>query len=176
MQTKDRFSTDELKLTSIGKFGLVRKARKNVPSHYHSGIDITRPHPNYLNEPVYPIAQGVVISKRDDGPYAQLIMEHEYHGRRFWTLYEHLAGITVDVNGAVSPETPIGRFMNRDELNRYGRQFDHLHFEVLRIRPMPLRPGPATPARFYSSYSLICFSRGELEKYFFDPLEFLEGK
>jgi murein DD-endopeptidase MepM/ murein hydrolase activator NlpD len=176
VQTKNRSSADELKLTPIGSFGLVRKARKNIPSHYHSGIDIKRPNPNFINEPIYPIAKGMVISKRDDGPYAQLIIEHEYNGVRFWTLYEHLAGITVDVNNAVSPETPIGRFMNRSELNHYGWQFDHLHFEVLRIRPTMLRPGPATPTRFYSSYSLMCFSKADLEKYFFDPLQFLAGK
>ncbi len=175
VQTKDRLSTDELELTAIGRFGLVRKARKTVPSHYHTGIDIKRPRPNYVDEPIYPIARGTVISKRDDGPYAQLIIEHEIRGIRFWTLYEHLAGITVNVNSSVSPETPIGRFMNRKELNRYGWQFDHVHFEVLRVRPMPLRPVPSTPERFYSSYSLTCFSKAVLEKYFYDPVDFLRG-
>jgi len=173
VKATDRLSTDQLVLTPIGKFGLVRKARLHVPSHLHSGIDIKRPNPNYSNEPIYPIAEGIVISKRDDGPYAQLIIEHNFRGMQFWTLYEHLAGITVDVNSVVSPENPIGRFMNRDELNRYGWQFDHVHFEVLRLRPMPLQPNPATPTRFYSSYSLICYSKADLVRYFYDPLEFL---
>ncbi|MGA7161814.1 MAG: M23 family metallopeptidase [Bacteroidota bacterium] len=176
VKTGDRLSADQLALTPIGKFGLVRKARPNIPSHLHSGIDIKRPNPNYSNEPVYPIADGIVISKRDDGPYAQLIIEHNFCGMRFWTLYEHLAGITVDVNSVVSPENQIGRFMNRDELNRYGWQFDHVHFEVLRVHPLALQPRPATPARFYASYSLICFSRADLAKYYYDPLEFLSER
>ena len=176
VRTPDRFSPEQISLTSIGGFGLVRKARKSVPSHLHTGIDIRRPSPNYLDEPVYPIADGRVISRRDDGPFAQLILEHEIGGVKFWTLYEHLSGIIVEVNSVVGPEKPVGRFMNRDELNRYGWQFDHVHFEVLRVPPMPLRPGAATPTRFYSSYSLLCFTPAELAKYFYDPIEFLSGR
>ena len=176
VQTRDRHSADSIELTSIGKFGLLRKPRKNILSHYHTGIDIKRPNQNYVNEPVYPIAPGRVISRRDDGPYAQLIIEHQFRGMHFWTLYEHLAGILVPLNAEVSPDAPIGRFMNRDELNRYGWQFDHVHFEVLRLQPILLQPSSATPARHFSSYSLICFSQADLAKYFYDPLEFLTEK
>ena len=176
VRTSDRFSPEQITLTPIGEFGLVRKARKSVPSHLHTGIDIRRPHPNYGDEPIYPIARGKVISKREDGPYAQVIIEHEVDGTKFWTLYEHLSGIAVEVGGEVSPGKPIGRFMNRNELNRYGWQFDHVHFEVLKVPPIPLQPTAATPARLYSSYSLICHNQEELAKYFYNPIEFLSGK
>ncbi|MEQ8576034.1 MAG: hypothetical protein RIB63_18350, partial [Fulvivirga sp.] len=85
----DRKSIYEIALTEIGEFGLKRKARPSVPEHLHTGIDIKRPGKNYLDEPIYPIADGVVISKREDGPYAQLIVEHNINGQYFWTVYEH---------------------------------------------------------------------------------------
>lgn len=76
INVSNRISLGELSLTEIGAFGLRRKARPNVKSHLHTGIDIKRPDNNYMNNPIFPIAPGVVISKRDDGPFAQLIVEH----------------------------------------------------------------------------------------------------
>jgi hypothetical protein len=70
---------DNLKLTEIGSYGLPRNPRPGVPAHVHTGIDIRRPSANYIDEPVYPIFSGTVISKRDDGPYAQIILEHRDH-------------------------------------------------------------------------------------------------
>jgi murein DD-endopeptidase MepM/ murein hydrolase activator NlpD len=153
---------------------LTRKARLSVPSHLHTGIDIRRPRPNYDNEPVYPMAEGVVISKRTDGPFAQLIVEHTIEGRQYWTVYEHIAGITVGVLARVDPTTPVARFLNRDELQHYGWQFDHVHFEVLRARPVHLKEDALKPERYYASYTLECHTPDDLHRYFFDPLEFLD--
>jgi len=75
---KNRKDYSKIQLTEIGEFGLKRKARNNIPSHYHTGIDIKLPNNNYFNEPIFPIAEGRVISKRTDGPYAQLIIEHQF--------------------------------------------------------------------------------------------------
>jgi hypothetical protein len=143
-----------------------------VSSHLHAGIDIRRPHRNYVDEPVYPIAGGTVISKRTDGPYAQLIIEHEIGEKKFWSVYEHIAGISVGVASHVDPLVPVARFLNREELGKYGWQFDHMHLEVLREKPMPLKPVPKTPERFYRSYSLECTSPAMLNRYFYDPLDF----
>jgi hypothetical protein len=63
----DRTSIGSIQLTPIGDFGLTRKARKDVPEHLHAGIDIKRPSNNYFDEPILPIAPGVVISMRNDG-------------------------------------------------------------------------------------------------------------
>jgi Peptidase family M23 len=174
IQTENRHSIKELTLTNIGQFGLRRKARPNIPSHYHTGIDIKRPHQNYHNEPIYPIAKGLVISKRIDGPYAQLIIEHDLNGIKVWSLYEHIAGICVDLHSSVDPLQPIARFMNSEELKEYGSQFDHFHLEILRIKPTALNPTSTHPDRIFGSYSLICFSEQELKKYFYNPLEFLD--
>lgn len=169
-----RADLSEVQLTEIGSFGLVRKARVGVPEHLHTGIDIKRPNSSYQFEPIFPIAEGKVISKRTDGPYAQLIVEHNMNGLQFWTLYEHIAGISVSVGEFVNPHKPIARFMNIEELNRYGWQFDHFHLEILKIRPMPLAPDVNHPERFFRSYSLICYSVGDLNRYFYNPIEFFK--
>src|SRR5688572_932937 len=84
IEVGDRTSFENIQFTAIGKFGLIRKARPTVPSHVHTGIDIRRPANNYNNEPIYPVAKGVVISKRTDGPFAILIVVHERADRTFW--------------------------------------------------------------------------------------------
>ncbi|OFY83366.1 MAG: hypothetical protein A3F72_20430 [Bacteroidetes bacterium RIFCSPLOWO2_12_FULL_35_15] len=169
----NRKKVSEIQLTEIGKFGLIRKARKTVPSHIHTGIDIKRPNKNYFDEPIFPIAKGKVISKRTDGPYAQLIIEHEINNQTFWTVYEHIAGIKANLNEIVSPGKPLARFMNTNELNKYGWQFDHFHLEILKIKPIQITPDKLHPDRCYNSFSLICYKASDLEKYFYDPLEFL---
>jgi murein DD-endopeptidase MepM/ murein hydrolase activator NlpD len=174
INTGNREDILSVAITPIGQFGELRKPRREVPAHLHTGVDMKRPSGNYNNEPIFPIAEGRVISKRTDGPYAQLIIEHRTRGLVFWSLYEHIAGIRVKVNDMVSPLKPIARFMNREELDRYGWQFDHLHFEVLKIKPLPLAPNAKHPDRFYGSYSLVCYLPNELNACYFNPLLFIE--
>lgn len=169
-----RNDISEIQLTHIGQFGVMRKAREGVPAHFHTGIDIKRPSDNYNNEPIFPIAEGKIISRRTDGPYSQIIIEHNLEGLHFWSLYEHISGISVKVGDFVTPKKPVARFMNREELDKYGWQFDHFHLEVIKVKPMPIKPEPKNPERYYNSYSLICYTPNDLEKYYFDPLEFLE--
>ena len=171
---KDRHDISNIHLTEIGKFGLLRKARNNIPEHYHTGIDIKRPGHNYESEPIFPVAKGIVISKRTDGPYANLIIEHEINGQKIWTLYEHISEIQLKVTDSVDPTTSIARFMNKDELNRYGWQFDHFHLEIIKIRPQRTNPTKDNPERFYNSYSLVCYSINDLQKYYFDPISFFK--
>lgn len=175
VKVKDRKSTSEIQLTKIGQFGLVRKARPNVPVHYHTGIDIRRPGTNYNSEPIFSVAKGVIISKRTDGPYANLIIEHEINGSKVWSLYEHIAGIKVNVNDTVSPDTPVARFMNKKELDSYGWQFDHFHLELLKVKPQKLNPSKANPERFYNSYTLTCYTSNDLKKYYFNPMEYFSS-
>ncbi len=171
---EDRQDISQIHLTKIGQFGLVRKARNNIPEHYHTGIDIKRPNNNYDTEPIFSIAKGKVISKRTDGPYANLIIEHEINGRKLWTLYEHISGIKVNVSDMVDTDTPMARFMNTDELNRFGWQFDHFHFEIIKFKPMRIIPDKNNPERFFNSYTLICYNIDDLHKYYFDPIEFFK--
>jgi hypothetical protein len=176
IQRGDRKSEDALPLTAIGEFGLLRKARPGIPAHYHTGVDIKRPTKNYHDEPIFPVTKGMVISKRTDGPYAQLIVEHESNERKFWTVYEHIAGIRVNVGEPVTPTNPMARFMNKEELDRYGWQFDHFHFEVMQSPPVKLKRDEANPQRHFASYSLVCFTKEELKKRFHNPIEFVQHK
>jgi murein DD-endopeptidase MepM/ murein hydrolase activator NlpD len=169
-------SVNEIHLTAIGQFGLMRKPRPTVPAHFHTGIDIERPGKNYTDEPIFPITGGTVISKRDDGAYAQLIIEHEVNNTKFWTVYEHIAGIKVKAGQRVAPTESIARFMNKAELDKYGWQFDHFHFEVLKIAPVKLKHDPAKPERNFASHSLTCFTKQDLDRCFYHPLEFLKSK
>jgi murein DD-endopeptidase MepM/ murein hydrolase activator NlpD len=171
----NRQSTKTLLLTSIGEFGLLRKERPGIPAHYHTGIDIKRPANNYIDEPIFSIYNGIVISVRNDGPYAQLIIEHD-GDQKFWTVYEHVAGIKVGINEHVTPDLPIARFMNKNELDKYGWQFDHLHLEILKIKPVIIKQDRSNPERRYSSYSLNCLTKEELNKYFYNPVEFFKRK
>lgn len=173
INTQNRKNVSEIQLTEIGKYGLVRKARKTVPSHLHTGIDIKRPNNNYINEPIYTITAGKVISKRTDGPYAQLIIEHKIGEKNIWTVYEHIAGITVNLNEYVLPNKPIARFMSKTELNKYGWQFDHFHLEILKIKPTHITPNKLNPDRLFKSFSLVCYTTSDLEKYYYNPLAFL---
>lgn len=176
VNTTNRRMVSQITLTDIGEFGLMRKERPGIPAHYHTGIDIKRPTRNYFDEPIFPVKDGLVISKRTDGPYAQLIIEHQDGRGKFWTLYEHIAGIEVELHQPVSPDRPIARFMNKKELDEYGWQFDHFHFEVLKTRPLALKPDSTKPERHFSSYTLTCYTRDDLRKYFHHPMEFLKER
>ncbi|CAN5399884.1 hypothetical protein BH10BAC1_BH10BAC1_14080 [soil metagenome] len=173
IQTVDRKDVSQIQLTTIGKFGLIRKERKTVASHLHTGIDIKRPNNNYINEPIFVIATGKVISKRTDGPYAQLIIEHQISGNTFWTVYEHIAGITVQLHETVNPDKPIARYMSKTELNKYGWQFDHFHLEILKLKPLPIKADKSNLERLYNSYTLVCYKTSDLEKYYYNPINFL---
>jgi murein DD-endopeptidase MepM/ murein hydrolase activator NlpD len=164
-----------LQLTNIGQFGLERKARKNVPAHLHTGIDIRRPSQNYDNEKIFPACKGRVISIRDDGPFAQIIIEHPAPEGVVWTVYEHVSGIVCSVGDSVSPALSIARFFTKAELDSFGRQFDHVHFEILKQKPVEIAFNPALPQRRYTTYALTCYSYEELVRNYFDPLEFLRA-
>ncbi len=170
----NRSSIDDLELTEIGKFGLRRKARPTVKSHLHTGIDIRRPNNDYDQNPVFPIAPGIVISLRNDGPYAKIIVEHQINQELFWSVYEHIAGIRVQLGDAVDPSHPIARFMNRTELEKYGWQFDHFHLEIMKIPPIRANANPRLPDFRFNSYTLMCFNDQDLDKYFFEPISFLK--
>lgn len=175
IKTENRQSWQEVRLTEIGEFGLKRKARPKVPTHLHTGIDLMRPGTNYADEPIFPIAIGKVISLRDDGPYAQIILEHSLNdSSRVWSVYEHIAGIACKLGEIVDPRKPIARFMTRAELNKYGWQFDHVHLEIMKLKPLPRTPDKQRPFLHYGTYCLTCYSQKDLDKRYYNPKEFLE--
>ena len=175
--TENRKSLKELELTEIGEFGRIRKERPGIPAHFHTGIDIKRTGNNYEHELIFPIAEGKVISKRDDGPFAQLIIEHYSNSEKsFWSVYEHIAGIKVNVGDKVSPYNSVARFMNLEELNKYGWQFNHFHLEILKVAPIPRNPTQEQNQLLFKTYGLYCFSEEELLERYYNPIDFLNDK
>jgi len=164
-----------LVLTDIGRFGLQRKQRPGISAHLHTGLDLCRPGRDFNNEPVLAVSAGTVISKREDGPFACLILEHDQSGVRFWSVYEHLAGITVHTGEKLKEGQVLGRLMNNAELNRYGWQFNHLHFELIKAQPVKLPLNERNPERRFTSFTLSCYSEKDLSRWFYDPKEILEN-
>lgn len=175
IQIDDRTNIEAIQLTKIGAFGEPRKARPGIPCHLHTGADIKRPGMNFDNEPVYPASKGIVISLRDDGPFSQIIVEHNRGGVVCWTVYEHTSGITCKLGDNVEPFKPIARFMNKKELNKYGWQFDHFHFEIMKIRPAKVEYQQKHPERYFNTYALTCYSDELLNKRYYSPIEFLKS-
>lgn len=174
LDVENRTSLSDVRLTKIGHFGRWRVARPTVPGHCHTAVDMCRPEPfNYDSEPILPIAHGKVISVRDDGAYAQIIITH---GDSIWSVYEHVAGVEVQAGDIVSNSDTIARFMNSRELEFYGRHFDHLHLEIMKKQPYPRDTLPGQPDLHFGTYALTCYSLDELKRCYFNPLEFLQKR
>jgi hypothetical protein len=166
----------KMQLTKIGAFGLLRKARPTVPAHYHTGIDIMRPDSQYDKQPIFPAKDGVVVSILDEGPFSQVVIKHTDNNRTYWSVYEHLHVRINKINISITPFDTIGYFFSKDELNRYGWQFDHFHFEILKLEPPKFKTAGVNSLRNYKTFGILCFSREDLYMRQEDPLEFLFEK
>jgi murein DD-endopeptidase MepM/ murein hydrolase activator NlpD len=166
----------KVQLTEIGAFGLLRKARPAVPAHYHTGIDIVRPDSQYYKQPIFPAKEGVVVSIYDNGPFSQIVIKHTDNNINYWTVYEHLHVKIRKINIPISPFDTIGYYFCKDELNRYGWQFNHFHFEILKIEPPRIQMIKDNSLRYYKTFGIVCFTREELFVRQENPLEFLYGK
>ncbi len=168
-----RSALSDLRLTPIGRFGILRKARKGIPAHLHTGIDIKRPGKNYHAEPVFPASKGIVISLRSDGPFSQIIIEHkDKMFGKLWTVYEHVGGIRCTLGQTVFPGNAIARFFSREELDRHGWQFDHLHFEIMKYPPPAVLRRDDLPYRRFTTYALTCYTENQLHTRLLDPILF----
>jgi murein DD-endopeptidase MepM/ murein hydrolase activator NlpD len=170
-----RKAESEIRLTPIGQFGMLRKARKGIPEHFHTGIDIARPKDNYINEPIFPVHKGLVVSLRDDGPFAQIIIEHDQGlSRKLWTVYEHVSGLRCTLGQRVFPRDTIARYFSKEELQHYGWQFDHLHFEIMKTSPVPVQPRNDLPSYRFTTFALTCYTKELLHKRMIDPVSFFK--
>lgn len=166
-------SEKKLTLTGIGEFGMWRKDRPGIPGHFHAGIDLARPVPDHEEVLIYPVAKGILISIRQKGPWSQVIIEHGKGRTVWWSVYEHFIPDTGKPGDPVHPDQPIGRLMTLSELNRYGWQFNHLHLELMKILPVPLKPTKEEPDRRFITHGLACFNREKLRKTYWNPADWL---
>lgn len=169
---ENRQSWFDVQLTGIGHFGHYRPPRPGIPEHLHTAIDLKRPSDDYCNEPIFSIAKGTVISFRDDGPYAQIIIEHVRENDTLWSVYEHLGAVEVYIGQRVDENRRIGRFMNRTQLDRYGHHFDHVHLEIMKVHPPKRQPHPTQENLLYGTYALVCYTRRDLHYYYHAPHSF----
>jgi murein DD-endopeptidase MepM/ murein hydrolase activator NlpD len=175
--SSNRQSIKSVTLTKLGGYGMIRKPRPGIPLHLHSGIDINRPNDNYSHEPIFPAAPGVVISVRNDGPYAQIIIEHATQDSSgIWTVYEHTGKILVTCGDTVGPNDTIALFMTREELHRHGWQFDHVHFEIMKRAPQKVPESRDLPLHLFCSYGLTCYNKKILSDCYENPLRFLQSR
>jgi len=152
--------TDLKNITFISPYGAYRSTR--VKGHKHSGIDIV-PADRKNSLDVYAVAKGVVCFINQEAPVKTVIVKHKLKdGTMIYSSYIHLKEIFTERGKMVDESTKIGVLYTKREAMKYGGNFDHLHFEIKkRIDD-------------YSCASWLCMSREELDRYFINPLEFLE--
>ena len=132
--------------------------------HLHTGVDLVNRGPG---EEVFPAATGKVVSIYAKEPNRGVMIEHQLlTGETVWTVYVHVTKIMINLGEVVSCDSIIAHLMNADQLNKYGWEYNHLHFEVLK-KPRIARDGK------YLSYSTKCRTTKEVKRHFYDPIEFL---
>lgn len=79
----------------------------------------------------------------------------------------------VELDQRIGPDQPIARFYFRDELDEYGWQFDHFHFEILKKAPIGINPSITLTDRHFVAHTLECKTPEQLNKHYYHPIEFL---
>jgi murein DD-endopeptidase MepM/ murein hydrolase activator NlpD len=103
-----------------GTFGFVRNAQRIqneiVLTKFHEGIDIAPIHRDKAGNPldlVSSIADGVVSHVSPISGHSNygkfIVIEHQWHGSRIYSLYAHLAEITATLGTQVKAGSVIGR-------------------------------------------------------------------
>ncbi len=159
-------------ITSVGEFGILRKSYNNIPSHFHSGIDIMNPgkKPGEIN-PVFACAEGKVISVLKNKSSSNVIIKHNLNdGRTIYSTYTHIVDIVVEPGDTVNHFSVIASFIDSEKLDKWGEYLDHLHFEILKIPPKFI--GIRDNRQTYLSYSIDCKQIEELFEKFYNPILF----
>lgn len=135
--------------------------------HLHTGIDLINPMGGQ-GEKVYAAAAGRVVSIYAKEPNRSIMIQHSLPcGETLWTVYVHVGKVKVRLGELVRSDTVIAYLMDEHQLNYYGWEFNHLHFEVLKF-PRINEVGK------YLSFSTGCKTRKEVKKHFYNPIDFLK--
>jgi len=167
IKTGDRTDWSTVVLEHDAHFKAPRAPFDSVKLHFHTGIDLQNGNTIQPGEPVYPIAAGKVIAIEDPPPQRRITIEHRYTNRKkVWSVYIHIIEERVNVGDSVDTGTAIARLMNPAELETYGWDYNHVHLEIMKKLPPHV-------SEFYQRKTFSCYNEKEVDKYFYDPHEFL---
>lgn len=157
--TRDRQDLSTVHVISV--FGAYRSSY--IRGHKHSGIDMVPKSGSDDHVWVYPIGEGVVCSFHLDHPHITIVVKHKtITGKVIYSSYKHLFSPLVKPGDAVSVDTRIGRIYTPFEGRRLGGNFDHLHLEIRKTFDD------------FGVASWATMTEDELNKRFYDPLDFLK--
>jgi murein DD-endopeptidase MepM/ murein hydrolase activator NlpD len=170
LNTIDRQDWSTVYLESDAYFKNLRAPFGTVKLHYHTGMDLQNRAAVSPGEPVYAIAAGKVIAIEDPPPQRRITIEHLLpNGDKVWSVYIHIIDEQVKVGDIVDSETVIARLMNAAELERYGKEYDHVHLEIMKIMPPHF-------INFDQRKTFTCYSNQQVDEYFYNPEEFLKNQ
>jgi len=159
--TRDRQDLSTVHVISV--FGAYRSSY--VRGHKHSGIDMVPKSRGDDPVWVYPIGEGIVCSIHLDHPHITIVVKHKtILGEVIYSSYKHLFAPLVKPGDAVSVNTRLGRIYTPFEGRRLGGRFDHLHLEIRKTFDD------------LGAASWTTMTEDELNKRFYDPLDFLKNQ
>lgn len=168
LDTGDRSNWDTVAIWSKGHFLAWRAAYGGMKVHWHTAVDLQnngaggkRGGPG---EPVYPAAKGIVEDVRVARGGTRVSLRHLLpDGRTVWTSYIHVAEPTVQIGQWVEPSDPIARRFNRQELRRFGRIYNHVHFQIHKDR-------------FHPKDTSTCYTQELARQHFYEPRAFFADR
>ena len=151
---------DRKYLQIISTFGTARSSF--YKGHIHTAIDVMPKIPAGSVD-VYSMAKGVVCSIHLGQQFKTIVIKHKLvSGEIIYTSYKHLEGICVRTGQQVNENTKLARVINKKEAKEYKGNYDHLHLEIRKSFDD------------YGCGSWLTMTKSELDKYFFNPKEFID--
>lgn len=119
---------------------------------------------------VFAAATGKVVSIYAAEPNRAIMIQHLLPtGTAIYSVYVHVTNIKVSKGDIVRNTTHIADLMTKTQLDIYGWEFNHLHFEILK------KPRVHQVNGNYLSYSTKCKTKEDVRKNFQNPTLFLEN-
>ena len=157
LDTGKRKDWNSLLIPKEGGFLAERPAYAHMENHFHTGVDLQNRYRGGPGEPVYAVAKGKVHDVKIQAERTRVTLLHLLpNGEVVYTSYIHVAGVKVKKGRWVDSSTVIARRFNREELKKYGKIYNHLHFQVHKNRFVP-------------EDTVRSKTRGEVAERFYDP-------
>jgi murein DD-endopeptidase MepM/ murein hydrolase activator NlpD len=174
LDTGNRLDWSTIVFESDAHFKALRRTGRYRGTRLHTGLDLQNGgRMGTLGGPgemVYAIAAGEVVKISGSLPNKRMVISHQLPDcLTVWSSYLHIADPRVREGEQVTPQTVIARRLNTAELRRYGWGYNHLHFEIFKKLPVPRN-------NHYTWMSQFCYTSGQVDRYFFNPYDFLNDR